>query len=229
MGKPAIAIIEEQVEWAQDRIIYTAIEHITDNFDSFPVMGLGLSFMKRSAEKIIVKRLEERIVPELEEHTRIQLDYIKELNERQDAEKVTETYRDRLLETDPFLLTLDAPDEKTKQLQKDVAQHHDTIAETTVQWLEAAGDTEYEDYADLVVRLGKSMEEVEADITELLQYIEWLAEYREHVDLSGYSSMLEHSKVHAWFLDVLIEGLEKGRDAVLQDVRKQVEERQAME
>lgn len=225
MGKPAFDIIEEQVEWAQDRIISVAIEHITDNFDSFPGIGIGLSFMKRSAEKMIVKRLEERIVPEMEEHTELQLAYIRERVE-DGEDNVAEKYRDRLLETDPFLLTLDASTRNEEGLRERVAAHHDDIAETTVQWLEEAGDEEYEDYADLAVRLGKSLEEVEEEITELLKYIDWLEEHQENLDLSEYSSVLEHSKVHEWFVNVLIDGLEKGQDTVIKEIREQVKERQ---
>jgi hypothetical protein len=229
MADTAANILEEQIEWAQDRMLYLAIDHITENLDDVPGVGIGLSFMKRSAEKMIVQKLENEIVPDIEEHIQLHMAYVRALADADDTDAVTAEYRDRLLATDPFLKTLDAPDDKQQELTDQVARHHEQVAVRAAQWIEEAGDRTFNGYADMVVSLGKTADEIAAEIRETLRYVEWIEEHREHVDMSGYSSVLEHSTVHQWFLDTLIAGLEEGRSTVIAEVREQVEERQEME
>lgn len=229
MGKPADDIIEEQIQWAQDKIIYTAIEHITDSFDSFPGIGIGLSFMKRSAEKMIVKRLENEIVPDIDDHFQLQMAYVQDLVDADDADAVEAEYRERLLDNDPFLQTLDAPGDEVERIRSNLWEKNREMAERAASWITATEGETFEDYADMAVFLDLSVDTVVDEIREMLHHVDLLEENREHVDMSGYSSVLEHSKVHAWFLDALIEGLQQGRQDVIDEVRKQIAERQELE
>lgn len=229
MGDTAADILEQQIEWAQDRMLYVAIDHITDNFDSFPGIGIGLSFVKRSAEKMIVRKLEDEVIPDIEEHIQLHMTYVRELAGADDPDAVTDEYRDRLLATDPFLRTLDAPDDLEQELQEQVAEHHEQVASQAAAWIREADGRTFDDYADMAVELDKTPDDVISEVRETLQYVEWLEEHQEHVDMSGYSSMLEHDKVHRWFLTNLIDGLQKGRRTVMDEVREQVEERQELE
>lgn len=229
MAKTAFEVISEQVEWAQDKLIYTAIEHLADNFDSFPVLGFGLSFMKKSAEKVIVRRLENDIVPDIEEHISLELTCIRKLAEADDKDALLEEYRGRLLDDDPFLDSLDVSDDELETIREELWSHNREVMLRAASWIEEAGDETYENYADLAVSLGKTPDQVAEEIEDILHYVELLEDHREHVDMSGYSSALEHSKVHAWFLDTLIDGLEKGRAQVIDDVRERITERQSLE
>lgn len=226
MAGNAIDVLREEVEWAQDEVIDTAIHHLTENFDSFPVLGLGLSFMKRSAEKMIVRRLEEEVVPDIKEYLDLQIKYIAALADAEDADAVREQYEDELLANDPFLDMLDAPDAKTQELRNVIRERNWNIAKRTADWVQEAGDETFEDYTDFVLSIGKTPEDVTEEIDDLLHYINLMEAHQEHLDASGYSSVLEHGKVHDWFIEHLIDGLEKGHQDVIESVKTDMKEKQ---
>lgn len=229
MGQSALGVIRDQIEWAQDRLMYAATEHITDSFDSFPAVGIGLSFVKRSAEKIITQKVENSIAPDVEQYIELQMAFIAELSDADDPEAVKESYRDDLLEKNPFLQVIDAPDATRDDLRETVWDHNLTSADRVLDWLDAAGSGTFENYVDLAVQIGKTPDEVGDEIRHSLNYIEMLEKHREHVDMSMYSSVLEHGKVHDWFLTHLIEGLKQGRQDVIEEVQEQLAERRELE
>ncbi|MFB6076782.1 MAG: hypothetical protein ABEK12_01475, partial [Candidatus Nanohaloarchaea archaeon] len=80
----------------------------------------------------------------------------------------------------------------------------------------------FADYTGLVVSLDKTPEEAAEELDRILYYVELLEDYREHIDASGYSSVLDSDKVHDWFLEHFIEGLRVSQDEILEEVRQEV-------
>ncbi len=103
----------QNAERVKDYVVYGTTAHLSENLDSFPGLGLGLKFMKRSAEKVMVDRVEERLLPRLDRHLENQFEFIQELSEA-DGE-VGEEYRERLLESDPLWDVLDAEGERREE------------------------------------------------------------------------------------------------------------------
>lgn len=224
-------LIEEQVKWAQDRMIYVAIDHISEGFDEFPSLGFGMKFVKRSAEKMLVTRMENEIIPDIEEYIALQLDYVNALAEADDEDKgaVHAKYQDRVMEQDPFLVMVDTDPDMEAEIRDEARSRGRASAQMVAAWIESAGDQEYEDFYHLLVDLDKTPEDVERETKSLLFYLDMMEEYRDHLDAATYSDLLSHDKVHRWFLDHLMGGMEKGRETVIEEVQEQLAERRDME
>ncbi len=228
MGQTADTLIEEQVEWAQDRMIYVAIDHVSNSFDSFPSLGIGMKFVKRSAEKMLVKRMENDIIPEIEDYLDLQLDYINALADADDPDAVHADHQDEVMAHDPFLAMVDAPADTEAEIREESRSRIRSAAEMVASWIEEAGDNEFEDFYDLLIELDKDVDDVERETTSLLFYVDMMEEYRDHLDASVYSDLLSKQKIHNWFLNHFIEGLENGRETVIDEVQEKLEERQEM-
>lgn len=223
-GKDALTVIEEQVAWAQDRMLYTAIDHITANLDTFPGIGMGLAFVQSSAKKMVVKRLEHDILPEIEEHVEMQMAYIAELAATDDRGEIDELFAEQLLGTDPFLSVLDTDKVDADAVRDEVLAHVQSVGHQAADWVEAADGETFDSYAELAVYLDKSPETVAGEIDDIMHYIDLLEEHRDAVDMSRYSRMLRKDEVHDWFVTHLIQGLEKGRQDVIGAVTEQIRE-----
>ncbi|MDY6774042.1 MAG: hypothetical protein SVS85_02480 [Candidatus Nanohaloarchaea archaeon] len=222
MGKTAIEVLRDEAEWAEDKVLYSMLDHFSENLDSLPVSGLGLGFVQRSVEKQAVKRVEDDLVPVIEEHLEVQLRVVEALASGEGEDEIREEYGERLLDTNPLWETLEGEEARDDLLEADI----DACRQAS-SWIRKA-EGEFEDIADLADALGKEPEEAADDIEPLIEYLpELLQEHREDMDLSSYSSVLESEKVRKWFLDHLIEGLEQSQEEALEELEERIEEGQA--
>ncbi|MFB6294594.1 MAG: hypothetical protein ABEI97_02445 [Candidatus Nanohaloarchaea archaeon] len=221
MGKTALAVLEEEAEWAEDRVLYSTLDHFSENMDEMPVPGMGLGLIRRSAEKRLVQQVEDELVPVIEEHMEAQFEVVEALASGRDPEDVRTEHADRLLATNPLWEALEGEDVREELLDGDME-----VCQRAAVWVEEAGDEEFEDFADLAVSLGHTPAEARAEIEPLLDYLPaLLEEYRNDLDLSAHSSLLESGEVREWFVDTLVEGLEQSQAAALDELEERVRER----
>ncbi len=226
MTKTAETLISEQVNWAQDRMFHVAIKHISESFDSFPSLGFGMKFVKRSAENLLVIRIENDILPDLEDYIALQLEYVNALVEADNPENVHATYQSKLMQQDPFLVMVDTDPDTAAEIQDESRARGRAAVEMVASWIKEAEGQEFEDFYDMITYLDKTPEDVDRETTSLLFYVDMMDEYREHLDASVYSHILSYNRVHSWFIDQLIEGLNSGRQAVIDEIQQKLAEQQ---
>lgn len=226
MADDALDIIADQAQWVQDRMVYGTTAHLADNLDSFPGIGLGIAFVKRSAEKVLVERVEERLVPRLEEHVDTQLAFTRELVKRDDHEAVRDEYAEDLLASDPLWDVLNHSEEVRAEAREDILEANVESCERAAAWAEMANGETFDDYPELVEHLGLDAEEAVTEIQGILYYVDLMREYRDHIDASDYSSVLDSDRVHDWFLEHFLEGLRISEAEVLNEIRDAVADRE---
>lgn len=228
MGKPAPAIIEEKLDWVHDRVLYTAVDQLTENLDEFPVVGMGLAFVRRSAEDAIMRKVEQSIIPQSEEHLQVQMAFMRELAEAEDRDAVIEAYETDLLEADFVWKMADGPENAKQAIQDDILEENVAMAERAADWIEEAEGETFRDYIALADFLGHSDEKVVENVRDMFFVIDIIEKHRDHLDPGNLSSVLDHSKIREWFLDTLIEGLTEGRETIMTEIKEEVEERRSM-
>lgn len=219
----ALEIIENEVEDAQSTIIDVTVDELAHNLDELPVVGLGLSLFSSSIEKAMIEKVQQEIVPELEEHTEQHLEHVQAVIESDNTQTVHSDFEDALLETNPMWTMLDADDATRHEVRQKIVDHSNTSARLLADWAEQVGDATFTDYVELAEHLDESGEEMADQLADLLYYVDLLEAYREHLDPGVYSSVLDHPKVKAWFLTHLLAGLNKGREQVLDSVTAEIE------
>lgn len=229
MAQTAAALIEEQMNCVQEQILSAAVQHVTANMGTLPVPGTGFGFMKRSMERQIRSEIKDTVTPQIEEYLSVQLEYVTELAAAEDPEGVHDRYREDLLELDPFLTALDPSSAAADDIRAEAWEAGKNAAERVAAWIEATEGETFDDFTTLVHRLGKTPEDIAAETEQLLFYIDMMERYRDHLDLSTYSPVLNSDTVHDWFLQHLPTGLKHGRDHVIEDVQKRLVKRQELE
>lgn len=225
MGHTAIDILSEELLWAQDRILYAAIDDLTANLDSFPMFGFGIAFMKRSAEGAIVDRVRDRVVPDMEEHLALNIAFIQALAEADDPERVQAEFRDELLAADPLWTILNGADEGRREaIRTEILERKFTVSRRAADWLQEAQGAEYASLHDLAESIGRDADTVMEEFNDVFFYIDMMDTYRDDVDASSYSSLLERDSVHDWFLEHLINGMRTGREEVVEEFRRRIAE-----
>lgn len=222
MAKTALDIIADQAHWVQDRMVYGTTAHVAENLDSFPVVGLGLAFVQRSAESMVVKRVEEELVPLLDAHVETQLAFTRALADREDRDAVVGVFAEELLETDPLWDVLNHSETVRAEAREAILDANVASCSRAAEWAEEAGDATFGDYPEMVVELGLGADEAVREIDEMLYYVELMREYRDHIDASGYSSVLDSDRVHDWFLEQFLEGLRISEQEVLDEIRDDI-------
>lgn len=225
MADQALDIIEAQARRVKDRMVEGVEQHLADNLDSFPMAGVGFAFVRRSAEDALTRRLEERLDPMLEAHLETQIAFTRALAERDDADAVRDEFADDLLETDPLWDVLNDSEAVRDEAREAILEGNAESCARAAEWMEDAGGQEFDDYAELVAVLGKTPDEAVEELNTILYYVELMEDYREHIDASGYSSVLDSDRVHDWFVEHFLRGLKKSEDAVLDEVREDLEAR----
>ncbi len=223
MGETALDLIKQKVEWVQKRMFYGTMGHISENLDSMPMKGMGFSFVQRSATKVLENKMEERLLPLLERHATVQIEFVEALAAADDDEAVVAEYRDRLLETDPLWDVLVA-DEARADVKEDIIEANVAACNRAAEWAKQAGDREFDSYREFMQFLGKTPETAAEELNDLLYYVELMEKYSDHIDASAYSSVLSSEKVHDWFLETFIEGLTLSEEEVLEEVRAELAE-----
>ncbi len=222
MGSDALDILAEQAYWVQDRMVYGTTAHLAENLDSFPGIGFGIAFVKRSAEKVLVNRVEERLVPRLEDHVDTQIAFTRALVERDDADAVRDEYAEELLATDPLWEVLDPDDDVRAAAREDILDANVASCERAAEWAERAGDETFADYPDMAAHLGLDADEAVAEVEGILYYVDLMDRYRDHIDASDYSSVLDADRVHDWFLEHFLEGLRRSEQEILDEIRADI-------
>lgn len=225
MGKPADEIIAETLDWVHDRILYAAADNLTDNLDSFPLFGFGLAFVKRSAEDAIMNRVENRIIPQSEEHLQLQLEFMRELAAANDEAGIVDRYEAELLDSDFIWAMADGPKDAKERLREDLVEKNVGLVRKAASWVEAADGEMFEDYIALADFLDKDNGEVLDDLREMFFFVDILKAHREHLDPGKLSSVLDHPRVAEWFFDHLIDGLEDGQEQVIAEMQEELETR----
>lgn len=228
MSQPAAAIIEEKLDWVHDRVLYAAVDQMTENLDSLPVIGMGLAFVRRSAEDAIMRKVENSIIPQSEEHLQVQMAFMQELAGADDPDAVIATYEDQLLENDFVWEMADSSEEAEAAIRDDLLAENIALAKRAAGWIEEAEGETFKNYITLADFLEHSDEEVVENVRDMFFVIELIEDHREHLDPRNLSSVLDHRKIGDWFLDTLIEGLKKGRETVVEDIETEVEEQRSL-
>lgn len=223
MGGTALDLIEAKVEWVQQRVFYGTMEHLSDNLDSLPMPGMGFSFMRRSAASVLQDRMEERLLPKVEEHIDVQLAFVGALVETDDQDAAVEEYQDRLLETDPLWDVMEAATARAA-VREDIITANVTSCSQAAAWVSEAGDQEFDGFRELMEALEKTPETVIEELNDILYYVELMNEYREHIDARKYSSVLSSDRVHDWFVETFLEGLALSEQEVLDAVEEELTE-----
>ncbi|MCJ7479300.1 MAG: hypothetical protein MUP63_03945 [Candidatus Nanohaloarchaeota archaeon QJJ-7] len=222
MGKEASELIEKKARRVQDRVFYRTQVHLSENLDTFPVMGMGFSFMRSSAEKKLEEHMEEKLLPVIDEHLDVQMELARELTGKRDKEEVVEDYEERLLDTDPLWDVLE-PDIDREKAREEILQANIEACSRAARWMEEAGEEEFDDFEDLISSLDRNPEQAVEELNEILYYVEMMEKYRESLDLSGYSSFLESGERREWFLENLLEGLKISEEEALEEVREELQ------
>ncbi|MDY6776966.1 MAG: hypothetical protein SVQ76_02560 [Candidatus Nanohaloarchaea archaeon] len=223
MPKKAVAIIEEQSGWVKDRLFHGTTAYLTGNLDSFPMTGMGFGFVRKSAETVLVERMEEALLPKLDRHLEAQIEFTKALVENGEDE-VGKDFREELLDTDPLWDVLKPDDGFREEVREDIIDSNVEACSRAARWAEEADGETFSSYAELADFLGKDADEAVEELNDMMYYVELMEKYRDHIDATKYSSVLERERVHDWFLENLIEGLKLSEREVLEEVGEEIRE-----
>ncbi len=216
MGRTAQNILSEELLWAQDRILHEAVQELSDNLDSFPVFGFGFSFMKRSAEKVIMRRVREDVVPDMMDHLRVNLAYIEARQSGDDPAAVKDAFRDDLLDGDPLWDALNGvKPERKDNIRADILDRKLAVLDQASAWVAVADGQEFDSFTGIMAVNDIDRDDVLDMVREVFFYVDMMEQHRDCIDPATYSTVLEHDEVKDWFLDHLLTGLKRGRDAVV--------------
>ncbi|MDY6766090.1 MAG: hypothetical protein SVW77_01875 [Candidatus Nanohaloarchaea archaeon] len=223
MSKTAMDILADEAVWAVDTVLDGTVEHFSENLGSLPLPGMGLKFVQRSAEKQLMRRIENDLLPVIEAHMEVQLAAVEALADGKDREAVREEYGEELLDTNPLWGPLSGEDVRDALVSEDL-----DACETAAAWIQEAGNQEFESFGNLTQELGRSPEEAVDEIRPLLEYLpDLLDRYRDDLDLGVYSPVLASRAVRNWFVDTFIDGLQQSQAEALEEIGQRVREEYA--
>ncbi|MFB6076783.1 MAG: hypothetical protein ABEK12_01480, partial [Candidatus Nanohaloarchaea archaeon] len=134
MPQRAFDIFEEQAEWMKDRLVYGTTAYLAEQFDTFPMPGMGFSFVRSSAESVLTDRVEERLVPRLNDHMETQFAFTRALVDGDEPDDVIDRFREDLLATDPLWDVLNGSDTVREEAREDILAANTEACSRAADW-----------------------------------------------------------------------------------------------
>lgn len=214
--------IQAEMKHQQDLLLQHVADTLTERATDLPV--LNLPFLQDRLSSLVHSQLETRTRPDLEAHLDTLMDYALELSDTDRPNTVHDRYANKLLAYDPVWQMLDGPGVIEAAVRNDILTTARKTAETLADWIDGA-EEDSEDFMDVVESNDLSTDEATKQIDQYLTFISLMDEYREHLSVDGFHSALSQDRVRDWFLDALINGMQNGRNAAVDDIRNRITDR----